>query len=113
MQSHSLPIHLRHLENIDPAFLNPDTSFVVMPEEVANDIDDVRLSLDCLAWMLEDGSNMALKLRKAGQNGELLEVPHESLAALVRVIASKLPPGPNAASLKALRLVRPDLFQAN
>lgn len=111
MHSPSLPIHLAHLENIDPAFLNPGTSLVVMPEQVEQDIDDVRLSLGCLAWMLEDSNCMALKLRNAGQGGELLEVPHESLAALVRVIASKLPPTPSAPSLGALQIVRPDLFQ--
>lgn len=110
MHSPSLPIHLAHLENIDPAFLDPNTGFVVMPEAVALGVDEARLALDGLAWILDSGTELNRCRRETGRNVEFLQVPHDSLAAIMRLIAERLRPACDNPTLNGLKKVRPDLF---
>lgn len=104
---------LSHLENIDPRFLDPNTSFVVMSEDAENDLDDARLALDGLVWIMDSSACMNKRLRKAGLSNELVELPFESLSALMRLVRDKIQPATNNPTLGAVQELRPDLFQTN
>lgn len=99
-------------EPIDPAYLSPRTEFVVMPLEVDMEIQDTRLALDALAWIFQDSADMNVALSKAGSCTRLLQVPQESMAALMRTLSEKLKPAHDLPCLQKMRDVRPDLFKA-
>lgn len=101
---------LARLENIDPRFLDPDTSFVVMPEDTESALHDAHLAIDGLAWVFQSVAEANCKLRNAGANTMLLELPPEGLAALMRMVAEQIKPATNNPSLGTVRDVRPDLF---
>lgn len=97
---------------IDPVYLSPRTEFVVMPLEVDLEIQDARLALDALAWIFQDGADMNVALNNAGSGTRLLQVPQESMAALMRTLSEKLKPAHDLPCLQKMRNVRPDLFKA-
>lgn len=98
---------LSHLENIDPRFLNPHVSLVVMHQDVENELDQARLALDGLACIMESAANM-----NAGcDHARLLEVPPDSLAALMRVLSDRIKSATSNPTLEAVKDLRPDLFE--
>lgn len=102
---------LSHLQNIDQRFLDPDASLVVMCESTEHDLDDVRLSLDGLACLLESAAAANTKLRQHGQPCQYVELPPDSLAALMRVLCDRLKGTTNNPTLGAVQHIRPDLFE--
>lgn len=104
---------LSHLENIDPRFLEPHVSLVVMTEDTENALSDAHLALDGLAWMLEGATNMNAALRGAGKSTQLIEVPPDSLAALMRLIGERVKAATENPTLGAIQHLRPDLFKVN
>lgn len=101
---------LSHLENIDPRFLSPNVSLVVMPEDTENALSDAHLAIDGLAWLFQSLAEANCKLHGAGANTMLLELPPEGLAALMRMVAEQIKPALNNPTLSAAQSLRPDLF---
>jgi hypothetical protein len=109
----ALPSSLQHLQNIPPAFLEPHASFVVMPEDTENALDTARLALDAVTWLCHASSNQNAKLRNAGAGEQFLDIPPESMAALLSLVGEKISIACNNPTLSAMRQVRPDLFRGN
>lgn len=105
-----LSFALRNLENLDPRFLDPHVSLVVMPEETELALDDAKLALEGLSCMLESLASANVKLRKADQNTQYVELPPDCLGALLRMVTEKIAAACDNPTLKTLRHVRPDLF---
>ena len=103
---------LSHLDNIAACFLDPNVSLVVMPENFQNALSDAHLALDGIAWMLEGAVNMNAALSRAGESTKVIEIPPDSLAALMRLIGDRIKAATNNPSLKAVQHVRPDLFKS-
>lgn len=101
---------LSHLESIDARFLDPNAGFVVMPETTESALDDANLALEGLSHMLESMASQNVKLRKAGQGTQYVELPPDCLGALLRMVSEKIAICRNNPTLSALRDVRPDLF---
>ncbi len=101
---------LSHLENIDPRFLDPDASFVVMCESIVSDLDDVRLALNGLSAIFDCAAGMNAGLRQAGAAARCIDLPPDGMAALLRVLGEKLKPAIHNPSLGAVQRIRPDLF---
>ena len=104
---------LAHLENIDPRFLEPHASLVVMHQDVENALNDANLALDGLACLMESAANMNAALRGAGACTQLLEIPPDSFAALIRILCERIKPAINNPTLGAVQSLRPDLFHPN
>ena len=103
--------YLASLQELDPRFLDPNASFVVLPETAELDVSDVRLSLEGLAAMMEHADSLNAQLRHAGGNPAYgVEVPTDSMAAIFRVLCDKLNSAKNLPSLSAMHSSRPDLF---
>jgi hypothetical protein len=102
---------LAYLENIDARFLDPNAGFVVMPEAIETNLDDANLALEGLSFMLESMACQNIKLRKAGQSTQYVELPPDCLGALLRMVSEKIAICRNNPTLSAMRAVRPDLFQ--
>lgn len=111
MHPSKLPFNLQRLANLDPRFLDPKTSLVVMPEETEQGLDDARLALEGLSCMLESMEGMNIKLRKAGENCKYVEMPPDCLSALLRMVNDKITIACKNPSLTFMRDVRPDLFK--
>ena len=77
---------LSHLENIDPRFLDPDASFVVMCESIVSDLDDVRLALNGLSAIFDCAAGMNAGLCQAGATARPIDLPPDAMAALLRVL---------------------------
>lgn len=104
---------LAHLDSIDPRFLDPDTSLVVMCEDTENALDQARLALDGLASIMEGAASMNAALCSAGKSTQVLEIAPDSMAALMRVLCEKIKPATNNPTLGAVQRLRPDRFQSN
>lgn len=102
--------NLSHLENIDPRYLDADASFVVMTESVELELSEARLALDALSWMLEGMATQNAALKAAEKNTVFLEVPPDSMAALLRLVGEKIRPAINNPTLSSIQRIRPDLF---
>lgn len=101
---------LSHLENIDARFLEPHASLVVMHQDVENSLNDAHRALDGLACIMESAANMNAALRGAGSATQLLEIPPDSFAALIRIVCERIEPAVNNPTLGAVKRLRPDLF---
>ena len=101
---------LSHLDSIDPRFLDPDVSLVVMHQDTENALDEARLALDGLACIMESAASMNAALRCAGKSIQLLEIPPDSMAALIRVLSEKIKPATSNPTIGAVQSLRPDLF---
>ena len=101
---------LSHLENIDPRFLDPDASFVVMCESIVSDLDDVRLALNGLSAIFDCAAGMNAGLCQAGATARPIDLPPDAMAALLRALGEKLKPATNNPTLGAVQHIRPDLF---
>lgn len=97
---------------LPPDLLEPHPGVLVISEEAEMNLLDAHLSLDAIAWMLETAASANIKLRNAGQEQFLIELPPESLAGLLRTIHAKIEPHTNNPPLSRLRAARPDLFAA-
>lgn len=106
----ALPTSLQNLQDIPPAFLDPRASFVVMTEDTENALDTARLALDALTWFCHASSNQNAKLKCAGVGESFLDIPPESLAALLSLVGEKISIASQMTTLSAMRKVRPDLF---
>lgn len=97
---------LSNLDSIDPRFLEPHASLVVMHQDVENELDQARLALDGLACLMESAANM-----NAGcDHARFLEVPPASMAALMRVVCDRIKGATSNPPLEAVKYLRPDLF---
>lgn len=103
---------LAHLENINPMFLDPNVSLVVIPQDTENELSQAHLALDGIAWMLEGAADMNAALRGAGKDHQFIQVPPDSLAALIRLIGDRIKPATENPGLGTIQRVRPDLFKA-
>ena len=101
---------LSHLEDIDARFLDPKASLVVMTENTENELSDAHDALDGIAWLCQSAAEMNAALRFSGESTKLIEIPPECLAALLRVVCTKIKPATGSPTLGAVRHVRPDLF---
>ncbi|MBK6567962.1 hypothetical protein [Candidatus Aalborgicola defluviihabitans] len=101
---------LSHLESIDPSFLEPHVSLVVMREETELALHDAYLALDGLTWIFDAVNSSNVKLRNAGVGNQLLEIPAEGLAALIRIVCEQIKPATNNPTLNKVQRLRPDLF---
>jgi hypothetical protein len=106
-----LPSSLQRLQDIPPEFLDPRASFVVMTEDTENALDTARLALDAVTWLCHTSSNQNVQLKQAGGNQSFVDIPPESLAALLTLVMEKLNNACNNPTLGAIRTARPDLFQ--
>lgn len=102
---------LSHLEDIDARFLDPNASLVVMTEDTENELSDAHDALDGIAWLCQSAAEMNAALRGAGKSTKFIEIPPDCLAALLRVVCTKIKPATGNPTLGAMRVVRPDLFQ--
>ena len=100
---------LSHLDSIDIRFLDPSASFVVMHQDVENELDQARLALDGLASIIECAAEMNIGAKHIKQ----LEVPPESLAALLRMLCNKVKSASCNPTLTAVQSLRPDLFKGD
>lgn len=111
MDQSSLPASVRNLERIDPKFLDQNASFLVLPESDELAISDVRLSLEGLAAMMDQADSLNAKIRRAGGNPDYgVDIPPDSMAALLRILSEKLASAKDLPSLGMVQAVRPDLF---
>lgn len=94
---------------IAPRFLDPNESLLVMCESDELDLDGVRLALDGLAHLCECAAGMNMQLLKNGCNGQFIELPADSLAALMRILSSQIKPAIDNPTLGRLLEARPDL----
>ncbi|MFM9881182.1 MAG: hypothetical protein ACKVOO_12330 [Burkholderiaceae bacterium] len=99
-----------HLENIDPRYLEADASFVVMTESAELDLSEAHLALDALSWICEGMVSQNIALKAAERGTTFLQVPPDSMAALLRIVGEKIKPAINSPTLGAMQCVRPDLF---
>lgn len=106
-----LPSHLQHLQDIPAEFLDPNASLVVMTEKTESALDDARLALDAVVWLCHTASSMNIHLRNAGANTKFLDVPPDSLAALLSLVQEKISTACSNPTLSAMKKVRPDLFR--
>lgn len=106
----ALPTSLQNLQDIPPAFLDPRASFVVMTEDTENALDTARLALDAVTWLCHASSNQNAKLKQAGAGEQFMDIPPESMAALLMLVNEKISIACNNPTLSAMRKVRPDLF---
>lgn len=103
--------YLASLQELDPRFLDPNASFVVLPETAELDVSDVRLSLEGLAAMMEHADSLNAQLRHAGGNPAYgVEVPTDSMSAIFRILSEKLNSAKGLPTLGAVHSARPDLF---
>lgn len=96
---------------LDPSYHDPNVSLVVMREDVENQLDTARLALDGLVWICDAAANMNVKATNAGHCMQMIDIPPESLAALLRLVATQIEPAVNNPSLCRVLSERPDLFQ--
>ena len=103
---------LAHLQDIPAAYLDPGASFVVMTEDVEAALHNARLTLDAVAWLCNAASSQNAKLKNAGLNQSFVDIPPESLAALLTLVGEKIDTACHNPTLGAMRKVRPDLFDS-
>jgi len=101
---------LTHLENIDQRFLDPNAGFVVMPETTEAALDDACLALHGLASVFQSVAEANCKLRAAEAHPMQLELPADSMAALMRMVYDQIKPATGNPTLGAVQSLRPDLF---
>lgn len=106
----TIPASLYDLANIDSAYLQPNVGLVVMTEETQNTLDEARLALDAVAWMCHSAAGMNVRLRQSGSNTDMVQMPPESLGALLTMIGRSMERAVNTPTLAGLRKFRPDLF---
>lgn len=106
-----LPSSLQRLQDIPPEFLDPRANFVVMTEDTENALDTARLALDAVTWLCHTSSNQNVQLKQSGGNQSFVDIPPESLAALLTLVGEKIGIACNNPPLSAMRHVRPDLFR--
>lgn len=102
----ALPSSLQHLQDIPQPFLDPDTSFVVMTETDASALDDARQALNAVTWLC-----LAAAAAKSNSHTATMEVPAQSMAALLELVGEKIGACRNIQTMSAMRRVRADLFQ--
>lgn len=105
-----LPAAISALDRVPPSFLDPHTSLLVISQEAEHDLGNACEALDAIAWMLDGLDNANVKLRNAGQCTQTVDLPPESLAALLRLVMDKIKPHTENPLLSAVKSVRPDLF---
>jgi hypothetical protein len=103
-----MPSAISHLENIDPRFLDPDVSLVVMHQDVENSLNEAYLALDGIVALMDSAANMNAA---AASVSKFLEVPPDSFAALMRLVCDRIKPAINNPTLGAVQSLRPDLFE--
>lgn len=103
--------YLASLQDLDPRFLDPNASFVVLPETAELDVSEVRLSLEGLAAMMDHADNLNARLRHTGGNMAYgVEIPTDSLGAIFRILSEKLASAKDLPTLSAMHSARPELF---
>jgi hypothetical protein len=101
---------LAQLDKVSPDFLDPGQSLVVITEDAELAASQSKLALEAIAHMLEDAAGIEHAHRKAGHNGQFLQVPYECMAALMRVVAQPLGRVGDHCSVQQLADLRPDLL---
>lgn len=89
--------------------LSPHASFLVISEDRENELSEVNLALDGLAWILESHASHAALPSQIGQQA-LIEVPPECMAAMLRIFRDRIDAACHNPPLSKLRRLRPDLF---
>lgn len=96
--------------DLDPRFLNPSESLLVICESTELHIDEVRLALEGLAWLGECAANANAKLATTAQwSPQFMELPPDCFAALMRMMSEKVGMAGNNPSLSSVLAARPDL----
>lgn len=101
---------LAQLDKVSPHFLDPGQCLVVITEEAELAASQSKLALEAIAHMLEDAAGIEHAHRKAGHNGQFLQVPYECMAALMRVVAEPLGHVSQNCTVQMLASIRPDLI---
>lgn len=105
-----LPATLRALDAVPPSFLDPHAQLLVISQDAEHDLGNACEALDAIAWMLDGLDSANAKLKQAGQCMQTVDLPPESLAALLRLVMDKIRPHTDNPSLGTVCQVRPDLF---
>lgn len=100
---------LAQLDKVSPQFLDPTQCLVVITEDAELAASQAKLALEALAHILEDAAGIEHAHRKAGHNGQFLQVPYECMAALMRVVAEPLGRVSDHCTVPVLAAMRPDL----
>lgn len=105
-----LPATIRALDSVPPSFLDPHTSLLVISQDAEHDLGNACDALDAIAWMLDGLANANVGLRQSGKCMQNVDLPPESLAALMRLVMDKIKPHTDNPMLETVCKVRPDLF---
>lgn len=110
MDCSSHPLIRAQAEGIDARLLDPNDTILVLTESMQLGVDNARLALDAVAWLCHSMEEANIKLKEADYQTRFLQIPPESLAALLTLVAEKLEPAADSPQLDKLRTLRPDLF---
>ncbi|HMS05730.1 MAG TPA: hypothetical protein PKD73_08065 [Burkholderiaceae bacterium] len=91
-------------------YLNPSEILVVMLERDEALIDDVRDSLDALAWIGQNLADAAAGARNVGGHDHPVQMPAAAFSALMRVMRDKLSTLGASPSIRRVLAARPDLL---
>lgn len=105
-----LPATIRALDSVPPSFLDPHTSLLVISQDAEHDLGNACMALDAITWMLDGLDNANVGLRQSGKCMQNVDLPPESLAALLRLVMDKIKPHTDNPMLSTVQAVRPDLF---
>lgn len=101
---------LAQLDKVSPHFLDKSQCLLVITEDAELAASQAKLALEAIAHILEDAAGLDHAHRKAGHNGQFLQVPYECMAALMRVVAEPLGRVSDHCSVPVLAALRPDLI---
>jgi hypothetical protein len=107
-------MHATFSAPLDPSYLDPDISLLVIREDHELAIGEAFQALDGLAWIFQEAAEAALRAEKAkGSSARpCVYVPPEGMAALIRVVAEKLQPALDNPPIRRVLSSRPDLLNA-